>query len=163
MTRIPFGKTFIDPTRRNIFIDSCVFDTDMENEKIAAMQLLDLFEKEIIYLQLAHSTKNEISHPSTPGFKNLLANQMVYSIKTQRTQEQQKEKLLIYKILTGNSKKEKMKMDAENVFEASIYCAFFVTTDKRIIKKRNELQKVGSAIIVKPSELINKINQAINA
>lgn len=35
--------------------------------------------------------------------------------------------------------------DAENIFEASKYCSFFVTTDTRIIKKRNELQKVSSA------------------
>ncbi len=161
MTRIPLGKTFIDPTRRNIFIDSCVLDTDMETEKNATRQLLYLFDKEKIYLQLAHSTKKEISHPNTPAIKKLLASQMVYSLKTQMTQNQQREKLLIYEILTGNSKKEKMKMDAENVFEASKYCAFFVTPDTRIIKKRLKLQEVSSAIIVKPSELMKQINQTI--
>ena len=163
MARTPLGKTFIDPTRKNLFIDSCAFDTDMVTEKNAAMELQELFDKEIINLQLANSTKIEIDHPNTPGIKKLLASRMIYSLKTQMTPEEQNEKLKIYTILTGNSKKEKMKMDAENVFQASKYCAFLVTTDKRIIKKRNELQKVSSVLIVKPSELINQIKKVINA
>jgi len=44
--------------------------------------------------------------------------------------------------------------DADHVFEASKYCGYFITTDKRILNKKDELERICSAIIVKPSEFL---------
>ena len=50
---------------------------------------------------------------------------------------------------------EKMKKDAEHVFEAGKYCGYFVTPDERILKKEPELEAICFATIVKPSELLD--------
>ncbi len=52
-----------------------------------------------------------------------------------------------------------MEQDANHVFEAHKYGGYFVTTDSRIIKKRTRLGKICNAIIVKPCELIEILNE----
>ncbi len=47
-----------------------------------------------------------------------------------------------------------MKKDAEHVFYAGKHGGYFITTDERIIKKKQELESICGAIIVKPTEFI---------
>lgn len=69
-------------------------------------------------------------------------------------------KQAIWDVLTGNGKPEKMKADAEHVFEASKYGSYFITTDRRILDKRDDLSKIGvSCWIILPSELLGIVNQ----
>ena len=66
-----------------------------------------------------------------------------------------KKKQEILRILTGNGNPEKMRNDAEHIFEAHKYGGrYFVTVDKRILKKRNELAKIGVSCVMRPSELL---------
>ena len=64
----------------------------------------------------------------------------------------------ILKILAGNGKPENMVRDAEHVFEADKYSSYFVTTDERLLKKKEELKDVVSLHILKPNELLEIID-----
>jgi len=80
---------------------------------------------------------------------------MIYTIETSLTNGEKQQKIEILKILTGSGNPERMKKDAEHVFEAGKYGGYFITTDKRILEKKSDLEAICSATIVKPSELLD--------
>jgi hypothetical protein len=154
MNRKPAGYLPINPKIRNNFLDSCAFDPKYTPEDAASLKILDLYKKGLMVVNIAHSNQKEIEHPNTPSWVKKEASALIYSLKTNLTEPEIKQKSLILSILAGNGKPENMEMDAEHVFEASKYGSYFITTDERILKKKSELEKVCSANIVKPSELL---------
>lgn len=142
----------INPYITNILIDSCAFDPKYGNEAVASQELLDNSELD---LMIAHSTMKEIEHPNTPKYVKALAQAMIYTIQTSLTESEYKVKQAIWDTLTGNGNPEKMKADSEHIFEAHKYGDYFITTDDRILKKRDELTKIGvSCWIMLPTELM---------
>ena len=69
----------------------------------------------------------------------------------------------ILTILTGNSSPEKHRQDAEHVFEAQKYQAYFVTTDKRILNNRDELRDICRVRIMRPTEMLQVIEERVKA
>lgn len=158
MRRKPLGYRPADPRITTIFIDSCAFDPKYSPEDQASLSLFKLSEEGELILNIAHSTQKEVEHPNTPGWVKREANKLIYTIETSLTSNEQSGKAKILRILAGNGKPEKMAKDAEHVFEADKYGAYFVTTDERILKKREELKDIVSVHILKPSELLAIIN-----
>jgi predicted nucleic acid-binding protein len=102
----------------------------------------------------------EIEHPNTPSHVKTEAQSRIFTIQTSLIDAEYKMKQTIWDTLTGNGKPEKMKADAEHIFEAHKYGSYFITTDKRILEKREELTKIGlSCWIMLPSELVVIANQ----
>lgn len=142
----------INPFITNILIDSCAFDPKYGKEADASETIL---ENNDLNLMIAHSTQKEINHPNTPKKVKTMANERIYTIQTNLTPGEQREKQQILAILTGAGKPENMRQDAEHIFEAYKYGSYFVTTDSRILKKREKLRSVGiDCEIVLPSELL---------
>jgi hypothetical protein len=154
MRRKPLGYKPPDPKRRNNFLDSCAFDPDCATEAQASLKIFKKYQNEELILHLAHSTQKEIEHPNTPAWVKNEANSFIYTLPTSLTIDEQNTKKRIWEILTGNGKPEKMKKDAEHVFEASKYGGYFITTDARIIKKKQEIESICSVIVVKPTEFL---------
>jgi hypothetical protein len=154
MRRKPLGHRPPDPKRRNNFLDSCAFDPDCVEEEQASLEVFKKYKNEELILHLTHSTQKEIDHPNTPSWVKKEANSFIYTIQTNLTVEEQNLKKRIWNILTGNGKPEKMKKDAEHVFEAGKHVGYFITTDARIIKKKQELESICSVTIVKPTEFL---------
>ena len=124
---------------------------------MASQELLD---NPKLNLVIAHSTMKEIEHPNTPNHVKALAQDRIFTIPTSLTDIEFRIKQAIWDILTGNGKPENMKADAEHVFEAHKYASYFITTDDRILKKREELEKMGmSCWILSPSELVTIVNK----
>jgi len=147
----------INPFITNILIDSCAFDPKYGNEEKASKQLLD---NQDLLLMIAHSTQKEINHPNTPSYVKRLAQDKIYTLQTGITPGEQEFKRLILEVLTGNGKSENMRQDAEHVFEADKYGSYFVTTDARILKKRDGLRRIGVVCeILLPSELLNLLKK----
>ncbi len=105
-------------------------------------------------LNIAHSTQKEIEHPNTHGWVKQEAAGAIYTIQTNLTDEELARKEKILAILAGNGNLEKMRKDSEHVFEAGKYVGYFITVDERILKKKEEIEEVCPATIVKPSEFI---------
>ena len=152
MHRIPFGRNHPDPRRVINFLDTCAFDPKYTPEHECAQRIRVLRNVAQVNLALAHSNQKEIDHPNTPDDVKREASDMNFTIKTALTPNEVKRKKLIHDILTGNGKAEKYEADAAHVFEAGKYVGYFITTDKRILGKRAELERESSATILKPSE-----------
>ena len=52
---------------------------------------------------------------------------------------------------------KKMEKDAEHVFESHKYGGYFVTNDHRILAKREEILKISNARILRPTELLESL------
>ncbi len=162
MRRKPLGYRSINPKITTIFMDSCSFDPKYSPEDQASLRLFELSEKGELILNIAHSIQKEVEHPNTPMWVKREANKLIYTIETSLTQNERNRKTTILRILAGNGKPEKMVKDSEHVFEADKYGSYFVTTDERILKKKEELEDIVSAFILKPSELLEIIKSYEN-
>ena len=152
MQRKPFGRSFLDPRRTNNFLDSCAFDPKYSPEHEAAQAIRALGGEGKVNLLLTHSNQKEIDHPNTPEDVKQEATGMIYTIKTPLNSDEENKKKQVHVILTGNGNPEKYSADASHVFEAGKYVGYFITTDARILGKREELGKVCPATILKPTE-----------
>jgi len=157
MKRKPLGYRPINPMITTIFLDSCAFDPKYSPENEASLRIFELSRIGEIILNIAHSNQKEVEHPNTPIWVKKLANNFIYTIETCLNEDERRRKSEILRILTGRGKPEKMTKDADHVFEADKYGSYFVTTDKRILKKKKELQDIVSVNILKPSELLEII------
>lgn len=144
----------LDPFYANIFIDSCAFDPKYEPESSSSEEIFKRYDAGDISLVVAHSNLKESEHPNTPAHVKAEAASKIYTIETGLAQHEEQKKKEIWAILTGNGKPEKMEQDANHVFEAHRDGGYFITTDNRILKLRDDLHKICNAIIVKPSELL---------
>ena len=147
----------INPLITNVFLDSCGFDPKYAPEDTASMELYRLYEQGKLVLHIAHSTQKELEHPNTPSWVKKEANTFIFTYEVQLIDEEIKQKKDILNILTGNGNPDRMRNDAEHVFEAAKYGSYFVTTDARILKKQIELQKLCGVNILKPSEIMEII------
>lgn len=164
MQRVPLGRSFRDPRRANNFLDSCAFDHKYAPEDDTAQQILSLGNNGQVNLVLTHSNQKEIDHPNTPMDVKREAAGMLYTIETSLNLDEVAQKNQIHAILTGNGKPEKYAADAAHVFEAGKYGGgYFITTDQRILDKREELRHVSAATIFTPSEWLNAFHEAENA
>lgn len=160
MRRVPFGGSYLDPRRANNFLDSCAFDPKYSPEHEAAQAIRALGNEGKVNLVLTHSNQKEIDHPNTPKDVKREAAGMIYTIKTALIQEEEDRKARIHAILTGSGNPEKYAADAAHVFEAGKYVGYFITTDERILGKRDELRKVSPASILRPTEWLAIFNEA---
>ncbi|MFM0363709.1 hypothetical protein [Paraburkholderia sediminicola] len=148
-----------DPRQRNIFLDSCAFDPK-ESEAGASNEIFRRSENGSIgALTIAHSTLKEVEHPNTPDWVKRECLTMIQSLEVGLTPPERAQQERILDVLAGNCGRDKMRQDAINVFEASKYGAYFITADDRILKKRSELGRICSAVIVKPTEFLDILRE----
>ncbi len=146
----------VDPRRRNVFLDSCAFDLKNEPEAGASLEIFEGSRNDRIgALTIAHSTLKEVEHPNTPDWVKRESLTMIHSLEVGLTPQERKNQEQRLDVLAGNGRRDKMLQDATHVFEASKYGgAYFITTDERILKRRSELGRICSAVIVKPTEFL---------
>jgi predicted nucleic acid-binding protein len=150
------------PQLISIHMDSCAFDPKYSPEDKAADELYRIYERFDEYgiiLEIAHSAQKEIHHPNTPHWVKERANKMIYTIETSLNDEERARLRAIRAILAGNGRIENIIQDANHIFEAQKYGAYFVTTDERLLKKREEIKQLCTLCIVKPSEMLQLIEQ----
>ncbi len=149
----------IPPFLSTIFIDSCAFDPKYEPEAQAAELLFQLYDTEDkLTIEITHSVQKEIEHPNTPAWVKERARSMIFTIKVSLTHEERRMYQQILTILTGDGNAQKMLHDAVHIFEAQKYGRYFITADKRLLKKRDEIRQLYSLAILTPNELLNIIN-----
>lgn len=144
----------IDPKIAIIFLDSCAFDPKYSPEDEASRRLHEFSQKGKLIVNIVHSTQKEIEHPNTPSCVKRQANNFSYTKETYLEDTDRKRKAQIVKILAGNGNPGRVAKDAEHIFEADKYGDYFITTDNRILKKKEELKRICSLNISKPSQLL---------
>jgi hypothetical protein len=144
----------LNPYYANIFIDSCAFDPKYEPESSAAEEIFRLREEEEISIVIAHSTMKEMEHSNAPAHVRRAALSQIVTCETNLQSHERLKKQEIWNLLTGNGKPGKMEQDATHVFDAHRHGGYFVTTDERILKLRDQLHNICNAHIVRPSEFL---------
>lgn len=162
MQRVPFGRSLLDPRRANNFLDSCAFDPKYSPEDEAARQIRAMGNDGQVNLVMTHSNQKEIFHPNTPADVKREAAAMLYTIETSLNQDEIARKRRIHAVLTGNGKPENYAADAAHVFEAGKYVGYFITTDQRILGKREELRRASAATIFTPSEWLKVFHESVS-
>jgi hypothetical protein len=153
MARTPFARNLPDPRRTITFLDTCAFDPKVEPEHSAAQKIRAIRRSVQINILLAHSNQKEIEHPNTPADVKSEAADMNYTIATSLTPAEGERCDLVHKTMTGDGNPDRYEADAHHIFEAGKYGGgYFVTTDKRILNRKAQLEGVSGAIIVKPTE-----------
>ena len=140
--------------RANSFIDSCAFDPKYAPEDAAAAELFRLHELDDLSLIVAHSTRKEIDHPNTPAWVKREAGSKIYSVDVQLTHSELMLKAQLLSIIAGNGNPEKMRQDANHLFEAQKYGQFFITTDQRLLKKAPDIAQACSLTVLLPSQFL---------
>ncbi len=140
-------------------MDTCAFDPKYSPEHEAAQEIRSLGRDGRVNLTLTHSNQKEVDHPNTPTDVKKEAGELIYTIKTTLTEVEIERKTRIHKILTGNGNPDKFAADATHVFEAGKYGGYFITADRRILDKREDLQGISAALIVLPSEWLKIFNE----
>ena len=148
------SKMSINPFIVNNLIDSCAFDPKYYPENEASAKILHLADQGDLAVMVAHSVQKEIEHRNTPIEVKRRALNMVYTKQTSLTKDEFDKLNKIKKILAGNGKIDNIEQDAQHVFEAQKYGSYFITTDKRILSRRDELKLLFSVHIVKPTEFL---------
>lgn len=159
MIRVPISRNVLDPRYANSFLDSCAFDPKYAPEDDAARQIRKLGDEGVVSVLLTHSNQKEIDHPNTPADVKREAGAMIFTLPTALTPDEHRRRSAIHSILTGKGKPEKYEADAFHVFEAGKYGGYFITTDQRILNKRDELHAVCVAKIVTPSEWLHVFHE----
>ena len=158
MKRYKEGYGYINPRQTNNFLDTCAFDPKYAPEDQVAQAILDLHDKGIVQLLLSHTNQKEIEHPNTPTHVKKRASEMIFTIEAPLNIDEVTQQARIHAVLTGTGNPVKYRADATHVFEAGKYGGYFITTDNRILLKRDELADFCEATILKPSEWLNIFN-----
>ena len=149
-----------------LHLDSCAFDPKYYPEDEAANEIFQIYERfEVngLILQFAHSTQKEIDHPNTPTWVKKRASMMTFTLSVGLSLEEQDKIRAIELIIAGNGEVDQIKEDANHIFEAQKYASYFVTTDKRLLRKRNDIKKLCSLNIVSPSVILEELKKYQNS
>ena len=152
----------LNPWLSNNFLDSCAFDPKYNPEDRAATEIFRLHKEDDLGIIITHSTQKEIDHPNAPARVKREAGGLIYTHDTSLTQQ---ERLLIQNIestLAGNGKRDSFSQDARHIFESQKYGGYFITTDKRLIKKRQEIRQFCAANILLASEFLSLVREHTN-
>ena len=164
ITRIPKKTDYI-------YVDSCAIDSIKNNEKWNKFFSSDKFT-----ISSSRSINEELQRPNTPEATNQPFNTIGGMFPTRYFTDHAEQDISsndifsgIYKILKGNSIDDRHLMDAKHVYFTAIDDGFFITVEKRIIRKRDDISsllqeldyrlhsvRLGSAyrFIFKPCEFI---------
>lgn len=143
--RMPIGgRRPLDPRRSNVSIDGNVLNrggSEVGDRRID--RLLSLSSEGAINFVIAGGIRDEVLHPATPGEKKAVVVPQIFNLRPGRNSQQEADRGAVAAILQGNSKPETHAADASHLSEAAeTGCAYFLTEDARILRKRAELAGV---------------------
>ena len=150
-----------NPLITNNLIDSCAFDPAPEAEAEAANEIFALAEAGHFQLAIPHSTLREIEHPNTPAAVKRMAANHQYTIPVAQSPDETRIQSEILRILAGNGRPEPMQRDTENVFEAQKYGGHFITNDRRVLARADQIYALCGLSLVKPTAFLAIVRKAM--
>jgi predicted nucleic acid-binding protein len=147
----------LDPRRGNNFLDCNALDRTEETEDAAMDKILALHEQpDTFTLLLPYSVKAEIEHPSTPSEKKRKAMGFLYSMAVTLTPPELETHEKLRLLIQGNAKSARHEKDAFHLVESAKYGGrYFITKDRRLLKKAPEIWAALRLRVVTPSEFLS--------
>jgi hypothetical protein len=134
----------LDPRRVNIGLDANALDLDGSDRDhlVRRFRELSALGGELTVV-VAGGVRGEVQHPNTPGNVQADVLPKLFNLRPGLNVTQQTERQRVAAILRGNAKPGAHAADASHLSEASeTGCCYFITHDKRILGKRDELARV---------------------
>jgi hypothetical protein len=139
--RRPFPQRAIDPRRCNIACDANALDRGGTSKDRFVDRFIELVESRVINVVVAGGVLDEVQHPRTPHDVKSVVLPRIFNLRPGLNSLQQAERARVRTILQGNAKSDTHASDASHLSEAAeTGCCYFITNDKRILKKREELR-----------------------
>jgi hypothetical protein len=143
-TRTPFSNHRpLDPRICNIALDANALDMGgTENDKLV-IRFRALSEAAELNVVLAGGVRGEVQHPNSPEAVKAAMLPQIFNLRPGLNAGQQAERRRVAAILQGNAKPGTHAADASHLSEAAeTGCGYFITHDRRILGKRDELRPV---------------------
>jgi len=151
-----------DPRYCSTVFDQNAFEGNQGDDLIIVDGILDLANG-ILSILLPYSIQDEIKHENTPKGVKQRAARLIYTNKVSVTPDERQRLDILRKLLRGNAQSDKHDADAFHIFEAAKYGArYFITYDKRILRKSDELYKLLNVRSVVPKEFLAIYNNFVN-
>jgi hypothetical protein len=132
----------LDPRICNIGHDANALDRNGARDP-----LVDRFEalalSGTLTVVVAGGVRDEVQHPNTPADVQAAVLPRIFNLRPGLNAPQRAERSRVTAILQGNAQPGKHAADASHLSEAAeTGCAYFITEDKRILRKRDALRPV---------------------
>jgi hypothetical protein len=140
--RVPFSSARrpLDPRRVNIGLDANALDRDGSDRDRLVDRFRRLSDVGVLTVVVAGGVRDEIHHPRTPGGVQAAVLPQIFNLRPGLIEAQRVERRRVQQILQGNALPGAHAADASHLSEAAeTGCGYFITHDKRILKKRAEL------------------------
>ena len=133
----------LDPRICNIGLDANALDRDGSDRDQLVQRFCDLSSAGTVRVVVAGGVRGEVLHPQTPASVKAVVLPQIFNLRPGLNSLQQEERRRVLAILQGNASPGKHAADASHLSEAAeTGCAYFITHDGRVLKKRRELQVV---------------------
>jgi|HubBroStandDraft_6_1064221.scaffolds.fasta_scaffold465666_1 hypothetical protein len=142
--RIPFSNHRpLDPRICNIALDANALDLgDTESDQLV-IRFRELSDTTNVNVVLAGGVRGEVQHPNSPEPVKAAMLPQIFNLRPGLNVSQQSERRRVATILQGNAKPGAHAADASHLSEAAeTGCGYFITHDKRILGKRDELRPI---------------------
>jgi hypothetical protein len=136
------NRRALDPRISNVAIDANSLDRPDAVRAAAVDRLLGLYEAAKIKLIVPKGVRNEFRHPQTPLQVKKAGLPQIFTLQVGLNTEEQRKRREIMRVLQGNALPGKHAADADHLFEAAKYCAYFITHDQRILDRAGKLRGI---------------------
>jgi hypothetical protein len=143
--RIPFATSRrpLDPKICNIGLDANALDRDGTTRDQLSDRFRALVSDGTLTVVLGGGVRTEVQHPRTPADVQDALLPQIFNLRPGLNSSQRTEPARVRAILQGNARPGKHAADASHISEsAETGCGYFITHDRRILDKREELQAI---------------------
>ena len=134
---------YLDPRICNVAIDANSLDRSEDEAHASSVnRFLALYEAEKIKIVVPKGVRLEFQHPHTPDHVKAAGLPKIFTLQVGLNSEERQERRNIELELQGNARPGKHAADADHLFEAAKYCAYFITYDRRILDRTGKLRDI---------------------
>ncbi len=146
----------VDPRYYNNVIDTNILDRLEDGHDEAVDAMLALYRGNMVSFQLPYSVKAEIDHPHTPTEVKERAREFIFTEPVTLTANEHALHAEVRELIRGNAAPGQHDQDAFHLFEAEKYGGgYFVTRDRRLLRKRAEIERLLGLIVLAPTEFMS--------
>jgi predicted nucleic acid-binding protein len=150
----------INPLFVNSFIDSNIMHHVAAEHWEPIRRILNLYRTNKIRLIIPFSVHSELMRPTTPADIRTAAQDFIFTIPVSLTPDEVKKHDHLLKVAKGNAELKNIKDDLSHVAEAAKYGGFFITLDKRLLKRGPAIYDVMGVEVITPEHFLERINEA---
>lgn len=144
----------INPWFTNALLDSCSLNPASPVEEIAIKEILCLHSDRGLSLVISHSTQREFDHPNTPQEVKEKSSSKIFTMQVGHNPQELVIKKKLRDLIVGNGKTSTYAADAEHIFEAQKCGSYFLTEDRRLLKKAAAVLSICGLVVLLPSDFL---------